>query len=322
MYRVTGIMIIIVLRFFARASPERKLPRGAPPCEFGVEGPMPREGMNPSELPIFVDAVADLGAQFIVASFTPEWNSELARKRGNYIGSEGTVQAYRKFADLCRERKLSFFINQQVTSYCKEGEFRDKAGKDVLAHGDGTHRWDVAGELLATLSRMPEFRGVVYDEAEWNILRRDRNTNGGDDNASSGRIHPYFAVTERLDAFDAYEATVRGAAPVAEAYRKAGVAHDGRARVSRDVPRVRAGGDRSVYEVHEGGTRFGLRRHRHGRCPAIRPRLLRQPGHVGPGIHGCLQVGISRPSAGRTALLAAAGVLDGGFARVRREQLC
>lgn len=216
-------VIIIVLSLRCSSFARAEAPVNAPRCEFGVEGPMPREGRNPGELPIFLNAVADLGAQFIVASFTPEWHTELARRRGNYIGSEGTVAAYREFADLCRQRKLSFFIDQQVTSYCVEGEFVDKAGKDVLAHGDGTHRWDVSGELLATLSRMPEFRGVVYDEAEWNILRRDHNTNAGDDNASSGRIHPYFAVTEKLNVFDAYDATVRGAEPVAEAYRKAGV---------------------------------------------------------------------------------------------------
>src|SRR6266446_1325875 len=147
-------------------SPTRKTPAAVSATEFGVEGPMPRAGMNPGELPIFMDAVSHLGASFMVASFTPEWNTPLAQKRGNYIGTEGTESTYREFAALCRQRQLSFFINQQVTSYCLPGDFPDKSGHDILAHGDGTHRWDVAGPLLEQLSRMPEFRGVVYDEAE------------------------------------------------------------------------------------------------------------------------------------------------------------
>lgn len=97
-------VIIIVLSLRCSSFARAEAPVNAPRCEFGVEGPMPREGRNPGELPIFLNAVADLGAQFIVASFTPEWHTELARRRGNYIGSEGTVAAYREFADLCRQR--------------------------------------------------------------------------------------------------------------------------------------------------------------------------------------------------------------------------
>lgn len=193
------------------------------PGEFGVEGPAPREGMHPDELPAFLDAVRDLGAGFIVVQVTPERNTDLARARGSFIGIEGTEQGLRDFAAACRKRGLSFYADLEATSYCSEGEYTDKNGRDILAHSDGTHRWDIAGSLLESLRKLPEFRGVVYDEAEWNTLRRDRNTNGGNDGSSTGRIHPFFAVVEHLGVFDARRAVLRSAASLADSYRKAGV---------------------------------------------------------------------------------------------------
>ena len=68
----------------------------------------------------------------------------------------------------------------------------------------------------------PEFRGVLYDEAEHGQMRRDRNTNGGRDDRATGKVHPYFAATDGMTLEQAYNAVYSSAKAVAENYRRAG----------------------------------------------------------------------------------------------------
>jgi hypothetical protein len=185
-------------------------------CEFGVEGSAPRD---PEGLFVFLKAVRELGAEFIICQFAPERSAPEGRARR----WEGSEEGFGDLAAACREADLTFFANLEVTNYSKEGDFLDKDGNDVMAHPDKTHRWDITGKLLETASSPPEFRGVLYDEAEHGQMRRERNTNGGSDSRSTGRVHPYFAATDGMTLEQAYEAVYNGAKAVAENYRRAGV---------------------------------------------------------------------------------------------------
>ena len=51
-------------------------------------------------------------------------------------------------------------------------------------------------------------------------MRREANTNGGEDNNSTGRVHPYFAATDGMTLEQAYDAVYKSALNVAENYRK------------------------------------------------------------------------------------------------------
>jgi hypothetical protein len=189
------------------------------PCEFGVEGPAPHDlpdvklaesvvRRSSEELPVFLKATKDLGAEFFVCQFTPPQNTAAAKSRA-WIGTEGTQDNVRSFAAACKKAGLTFFINQEITNYSEPGEFLDRGGVDMLAHPDGSHRWDVKGDLLDTLVTLPGFRGVLYDEPEhaqtWD--KRQRR---------------YFAVTRGMDLFEAYGAVHASAKNVADSYRKAG----------------------------------------------------------------------------------------------------
>jgi hypothetical protein len=184
-------------------------------CEFGLEGGAPRDAES---LAIYLKAVRDLGAEFIVCQFGPERNDAGRGRRW-----EASEQGLADFSAACRAAHLTFFANQEVTNYTKEGDILDKDGKDVLAHPDGTHRWDITGRTLEIAVQHPEFRGVLYDEAEHGQMRRGNNTNGGSDDRSTDRVHPYFAATDGMTLEQAYNAVCSSARAVAENYRRAGV---------------------------------------------------------------------------------------------------
>ena len=188
-------------------------------CRLGVEGPAPAR----AEWPAFMRAVRELGADFFVCQFLPEMTTPEARK-SSWIsaGLEATPEGLGTFAAACRAAGLAFILNEEITNYSVEGQFPDRSGRDVLAHPDGTHRWDLAGEALAAAAKLPEFLGVLYDEPEHGQMRRERNTNGGSDGARSGRVHPYWAATDGMTLEQAYEAVFRSAQAAADGYRRAG----------------------------------------------------------------------------------------------------
>jgi hypothetical protein len=183
-------------------------------CEFGTEGSAPHD---PIELTSFLKATRELGAEFIIVQFVPDSQNSTRR------GWKGREADFKDLAAACRKFNLTFFINQECTNYSVEGDFLDKDGVDMLAHPDKTHRWDITGELLDIAVKQPEFRGVLYDEAEHGQMRRTNNTNGGSDNKSSGRIHPYFAATDGMTLVEAYNAVYKSAKAVADNYRSKGV---------------------------------------------------------------------------------------------------
>jgi hypothetical protein len=187
-------------------------------CEFGVEGGAPRDAES---LAVYLKAVRDLGAEFIVCQFRPEQNAPGGRRNG--WGWEASEQGFGDLAAACRKAHLTFFADQEVTNYTKEGDILDKDGHDLLAHPDGTHRWDITGKTLEIAVRHPEFRGVLYDEAEHGQMRRENNTNGGSDSQATGKVHPYFAATDGMTLEQAYNAVYSSAKAVAENYRRAGV---------------------------------------------------------------------------------------------------
>ena len=219
------------------------------PCEFGVEGDTPHGapamakeelttpfirkcfkepgkvwGQSDAEMPAFIRATRDLGATFFIYNAIPEQNTPQAR-RLRWVGNDGSEEGFRRFAAICKGAGLTFYVNTQACSYSKPGDFLDKQGKDLMAHPDGTYRWDVSGNLLETLSALPECRGILYDEAEWETFRNENNCHGGSegDNVSTRQIHPLFAPTQNLGVREAYEAVYQGAKRQAEKYRKVGL---------------------------------------------------------------------------------------------------
>ncbi len=170
-----------------------------------------KDSLLPREVSTLCRAAAELGASFVVAQFHPA------------ATTDATVEKIRRFGDTCREAGLDFFINQEITNYSVEGEFLDESGKDVMAQPDGCHRWDLTGTLLERVAGIPNLKGVLYDEAEHGQIRREVNTNLGDDFSSSGRVHPYFAVTDGMTLEEAYEAVYGTAARVAAEYRRKGL---------------------------------------------------------------------------------------------------
>jgi len=189
-------------------------------CEFGIEGSAPHKS---KELDAFLKAAGDLGAGFIVCQFAPKRVPIDAKTNDDTWRWEGTEKDFNALALACRKYDMSYFVNQECTNYSVPGEFLDKNGHDVMAHPDKTHRWDLTGEVLEAAKKQPEFRGVLYDEAEHGQMRRTSNTNGGGDNSSSGKVHPYFAATDGMTLIEAYEAVYKSARAVAENYRKNGV---------------------------------------------------------------------------------------------------
>ena len=189
-------------------------------CEFGVEGSAPREA---DELSLFLKATRDLGAQFIVCQFAPEYTSPNARDNYDSWCWDGSEKGFGEFAASCRKYGLTFFANQEITNYTREGDMLDKNGKDILEHPDKTHRWDITGKQLEAALKNPEFRGVLYDEAEHGQMRRETNTNGGEDSKSTGKVHPYFASTDGMTVIQAYDAVYKSATDVAHNYRKRGL---------------------------------------------------------------------------------------------------
>jgi hypothetical protein len=209
-----AVLVGCEIRTVAAQSPENSsAPAGG--CEFGVEGSVRGDARA---LPVFLKAIKDLGATFMICQFTPKRDTMVA----GWPAGPHEVD-YRDFAAACRQAGLTFFANEEITNYSEEGKFLDANGHDILAHPDGTHRWDITGELLGRLAKLPEFRGVVYDELEHGQMRRDRNTNGGSDSRSTGRVHPYFAATDGMTLEQAYDAVYRSAKAVADNYRCAGV---------------------------------------------------------------------------------------------------
>jgi hypothetical protein len=189
-------------------------------CEFGVEGSAPREA---EALDLFLKATRDLGAEFIVCQFAPEYTIPEARDKYDNWCWVGSEQGFREFAVACRKYNMTFFANQEITNYTKEGDMLDKNGKDILAHPDKTHRWDITGRQLESALKNPEFRGVLYDEVEHGQMRRAANTNGGEDSHSTGRVHPYFAATDGMTLVEAYDAVYKSARAIAGNYRNNGV---------------------------------------------------------------------------------------------------
>jgi hypothetical protein len=189
------------------------------PVSLGVEGPCAPS----AERPAFLAAVRELGADFLVCQCLPEMTTEAARKSAWIsAGLSSAPESLSGFAAECRAAGLGFILNQEITNYSVEGIFLDRAGRDVLAHPDGVHRWDLAGDELAAAARLSEFAGVLYDEAEHGQMRRETNTNGGNDGSRSGRVHPYWARTDGLTLEQAYEAVYGSARAVADGYRRAG----------------------------------------------------------------------------------------------------
>ncbi len=189
------------------------------PVSLGVEGP----AAPAAERPAFLSAVRDLGADFLVAQCTPEPTTDVARKLAWIsAGLTSSSESLAAFAADCRAAGLSFILNQEITNYSAEGAFLDRSGRDVLAHPDGTHRWDLPDEELAIAARLPGFEGVLYDEAEHGQMRREANTNGGTDGSRSGRVHPYWARTDGMTLGQACEAVHGSARAVADGYRRAG----------------------------------------------------------------------------------------------------
>ena len=197
-------------------SNQETAPMSKSTCEFGVEGGAPRDAES---LAGYLKAIRDLGAEFIVCQFGPERYPPGGRGHR----WEASEQGFDEMSAACREAHLTFFADQEVTNYTKEGDILDKDGHDVLAHPDGTHRWDITGHALDIAVKHPEFRGVLYDEAEHGQMRRGNNTNGGCDSRSTGRVHPYFAATDGMTLEQAYNAVYSSAKAVAENYRHAGV---------------------------------------------------------------------------------------------------
>ena len=193
----------------------KKFPDSKTACEFGVEGSAPQEA---EALDVFLKATRDLGAGFIVCQFSPEQRTS---PTGTSEFWEASEQGFNEFALTCRKYNLTFFANQEVTNYSLEGDILDKDGNDILSHPDKTHRWDITGNLLESALKNPEFRGVVYDEAEHGQLRRGLNTN--DHGHATGRIHPYFAITDGMTLEQAYNAVYESASSVAMGYRRKGV---------------------------------------------------------------------------------------------------
>jgi hypothetical protein len=164
-------------------------------CEFGVEGSAPHEAKALDE---FLKATRELGADFIVCQFSPKNYNPAARKKDSGWLWEGTKENFNELSLACRKYNMSFFANQEVTNYTKEGDVLDEKGNDILAHPDKTHRWDISGQLLKEATSNKEFRGVLYDEPEHGQMRREANTNGGSDGESAKGIHPYFAATDEM----------------------------------------------------------------------------------------------------------------------------
>lgn len=189
-------------------------------CEFGVEGSVPHEARALDE---FLKATRALGADFIVGQFSPKNYNPAIKKNNSAWLWEGTRENFKDLSLACRKYNMSFFVNQEVTNYTKEGDILDEKGNDILAHHGNTHRWDITGELLKDAAANKEFRGVLYDEAEHGQMRREANTNGGDDSHASKGIHPYFAATDGMSLEEAHQAVYRSAKAVAENYRKMGV---------------------------------------------------------------------------------------------------
>lgn len=184
-------------------------------CEFGVEGDIlfeftkEKTSLQEKESLPLLEAIHDLGATFVVSQFWPEKDIE------------STINKFCHFATLCREAKINgFYANQEITNYSKDNEFLDEQGNDLIRSSDGCHRWDLSGELLKVISRIPEFRGVLYDEAEHGQIRRERNTNGGEDGKSSGQVHPYFAATDGMSLQEAYNAVYTSAKRMADNYHR------------------------------------------------------------------------------------------------------
>lgn len=187
-----------------------------PACEFGVEGSAPQKL---DKLDAFLRAIGELGAGFIVCQFSPEFRTSPTKAVTEFW--EASEKGFNDFALACRKYNLTFYANQEVTNYSLEGDILDKYGKDILAHPDKTHRWDITGKKLNEALKNPEFRGVVYDEAEHGQLRRGLNTN--EHGHGTGRIHPYFAITDGLSLEQAYNAVYTCAKDVADNYRNKGV---------------------------------------------------------------------------------------------------
>lgn len=188
-------------------------------CAFGVEGSAPKEVQLLDE---FLKACQDLGAEFIVCQFAPKNFNPAVKSQSETWCWYGTEKDFNDLANACRKHNMTYFANQEVTNYSKDGEILDENHNDVLAHADKTHRWDITGKLLLNSSKNPEFRGVLYDEAEHGQMRREVNTNGSNE-SSTDQIHPYFAVTDGMGLEQAYNAVYKSARKVAENYRKAGV---------------------------------------------------------------------------------------------------
>jgi hypothetical protein len=185
-------------------------------CEFGLEGDVPREAAALDES---MKAISELGAEFIVCEFAPKNFSPKAMNNG----WTGTAKDFNDLALACRKYDMTYFANQETTNYSKDGDYLDEKGKDIMAHLDKTHRWDITGKVLEDAMANKEFRGVMYDEPEHGQMRRFSNTNGGSDSQSSPKVYPYFAPTDGMTLEKAYDAVYNSAKAVATNYRKHGV---------------------------------------------------------------------------------------------------
>jgi hypothetical protein len=166
-------------------------------CQLGIESNF--APWDAKSLPAFLKACKDLGAEFVVFQFRPKDGSLFAGR------PDAAVMDFRDFAAACKDAELTFFANQEITNYSYKKTFIDKNGQDLLAHPDGTHRLDITGEILEARSKIPEFRGAVYDEAEHAQMRREANTNGGSDSQSTWCPVPYFAATDGMTIPQAYK---------------------------------------------------------------------------------------------------------------------
>ncbi len=186
-------------------------------CQFGIEAGIPRDAAALDEL--LKATRNDLGADFVVCHFIPE-NYGPDRKSYGWVAS---AKDFNDLAQACKNYNMSYFVNQEVTNYSKDGDFLDEKGNDIMAHPDKTHRWDLTGKALDEATENKQFLGVLYDEPEHGQMRRFANTNGGDNDKSSPKVYPYFAAADGMTLEEAYEASYHSAKAVAENYRRHGV---------------------------------------------------------------------------------------------------
>ncbi len=170
-----------------------------------------KPGAPPCSVPNALDAIHDLGANYVVYHYTPI--------TGQGPGTSGVNAEKLQEIDKCmRTNRLRYTLNNEVANWKLDAEINP--GNNEFAHPDGTHRWDFRMDWLNALlppakPGIPALLGITYDEAEHMQLTLNQFVGTSDGKPYQA---PYLLDTEGMSLEKAYKRLVGRCATIRKEY--------------------------------------------------------------------------------------------------------